>query len=50
MKDTQFGVYVYGMSYEHSQIRQPLYDGVRPVKMMECIFLWLMAVMKAIAR
>ena len=26
MKDTQFGVYVYGMSYEHSQIRQPLYD------------------------
>ena len=32
VKDTQFGVYVYGMSYEHSQIRQPLYDGVRPVK------------------
>ena len=32
VKDTQFEVYVYGMSYEHSQIRQPLYDGVRPVK------------------
>ena len=31
VKDLKSDVYVYGMSYEHPQIEEPLYDGIRPV-------------------
>ena len=30
VKDKKLDVYVYGLSYEHQEIRTPLYDGVRP--------------------
>ena len=30
VKDKKLDVYVYGLSYEHQEIRTPLYDGIRP--------------------
>ena len=41
MKDEKLDVYVYGLSYEHQEIEEPLYDAARPrSREKDCISFW----------
>lgn len=49
VKDEKLDVYVYGLSYEHQEIENPLYDSIHPAEERGFTFYWLMVEMRSIS-